>query len=231
MKRFYSDAAVGAGEGGYGVELDGRVIKTPARRPLVLPNPALAEAVTAEWAAQVETVEPDTMPLTRLATTAIDRVADHREPVIDETAAYGATDLLCYRAAGPVDLAAAQASGWQPLLDWLAASHGASLAITEGLIAIEQSDDALAALRALVAGFDTLALAALHTVTAASGSLVIALALANQRIDAAEAWRLCRLDEAFQAERWGLDPETESRGEQLRIEIAAAARFLELCRA
>lgn len=231
MKRFYSDAAVGAGEGGFSIELDGRVIKTPARRPLVLPNAAVAEAVAAEWAAQDETVEFDTMHLTRLATTAIDRVADHREPVIDKTAAYGATDLLCYRVAGPLELAAAQASGWQPLLVWLAESHGASLAITERLIAIEQSEDALAVLRALVAGFDTLALAALHTVTAASGSLVIALALADQRIDAGEAWRLCRLDEAFQAERWGLDPETESRGEHLRIEIAAAAHFLELCRA
>jgi chaperone required for assembly of F1-ATPase len=229
VKRFYGHAAVGTGGGANGVELDGRVIKTLARRPLVVPNAALAEAVAAEWAAQVETVEPDTMPLTRLATTAIDRVADHREPVIAETAAYGATDLLCYRAAEPADLAASQVAGWQPLLDWLAESHGARLATTEGLIAIEQPEAGLARMRALVAEFDTLPLAALHMVTAASGSLVIGLALADGRIDAGEAWRLCRLDEAFQAERWGLDPETESQGEKLRVEIAAAARFLELC--
>ena len=231
MKRFYREAAVGAGEGGFGVQLDGRVIKTPARRPLVLPNAALAEAVAAEWADQDETIEPDTMPLTRLATTAIDRVVDHREPVIDEAAAYGATDMLCYRVARPVELAASQAAGWHPLLDWLAESHGASLAITEGLIAIEQPKDALATLRALVAGFDTLGLTAVHTITAATGSLVIALALASNRIDATEAWRLCRMDEAYQAERWGSDPETESRGEKLRIDITAAAHFLALCKA
>ena len=133
------------------------------------------------------------------------------------------------RAAEPADLAASQVVGWQPCLDWLVESHGARLATTEGLIAIEQPEAGLATMRALVAEFDTLPLAALHTVTAASGSLVIGLALADGRIDAGEAWRLCRLDEAFQAERWGLDPETESQGEKLRVEIAAAARFLELC--
>ena len=229
MKRFYNEATVGVGEDGHTVELDGRVVKTPARRPLVLASAALAEAVAAEWVAQDETVEPDTMPLTRLASTAIDRVADNRDHVIDETAAFGATDLLCYRAASPVDLAAGQAAGWQPLLDWLAERHGARLMVTEGLAAVTQPEDTLAKLRALVAEFDTPALAALHTVTSACGSLVIALALAEGRVDAAEAWRLSRIDETFQADRWGLDPETESRGERLRVEIAAAARFLELC--
>ena len=157
-------------------------------------------------------------------------MGDHRDRVVDEIAVFGATDLLCYRAASPVELAARQAAGWQPLLDWLADHHGARLVVTEELTAADQPDDALSILRELVAEFDTPALAALHTITACCGSLVIALALADGRVDADETWRLSRIDETVQGERWGLDPEIEAQGERLRGEIAAAARFLELCR-
>lgn len=226
MKRFYREAAVGAGNH---VELDGGTVKTPAGRPLTLPNAALAHAVAGEWAAQGDTVEPDTMPLTRLATTAIDRVADQRDKVINEVAGFGETDLLCYRAADPAELADRQNGGWQPLLDWLDERHDARLVVTEGLT-VAQSETALATLRGLVSEFDTPALAALHTITSACGSLVIALALADGRVDAGEAWRLSRIDETYQGERWGVDPEIEAQGKRLRGEIAAAARFLELCR-
>ncbi|MEE2981457.1 MAG: ATP12 family protein [Pseudomonadota bacterium] len=229
MKRVYRDAVAGVGEGGYTVELDGRAVKTPASRLLVLGNVDLAQAVAVEWAAQGETIEPDTMPLTRLATTTIDRVSDHRDRVIDEIAAFGATDLLCYRAASPVELAARQADGWQPLLDWLADRHGSRLVVTEELTAAGQPEDVLAVLRELVAEFSTPVLAALHTITASCGSLIIALALADGRIDAEQAWRLSRIDETYQGERWGLDPEIKAQGERLRGEIAAAAHFLELC--
>lgn len=226
MKRFYREAGVGDAAGGHGVELDGRPVKTPARRPLVLPNVALAEAVAAEWAAQGDAVEPQTMPLTRLATTAIDRVAGNRERVIGEIAAFAGADLVCHHAAEPADLAARQAEGWQPLLDWLAKRHGVRLAVAEGIVAAAQPDDATVALARALAAFDHMALAALHTVTAACGSLVIALALADGRIDATDAWRLSRIDEDFQAERWGEDAEAAEAAESLRAEVEAAARFL-----
>jgi chaperone required for assembly of F1-ATPase len=226
VRRFYREAGVGDAAGGHAVELDGRPVKTPARRPLVLPTAAAAEAVAAEWAAQGDAVDPATMPLTRLASTAIDRVADNRERVIGEIAAYAGTDLLCHRAAAPADLVARQAQGWQPLLDWLAERHGARLAVADGIMAVAHPDEATAALTRAVAAFDDLALAALHTVTAASGSLVIALALADGRIDAAEAWRLSRMDEDFQIERWGEDAEAAEAAKGPRAEIEAAACFL-----
>ncbi len=229
MKRFYREAGVGDAAGGHAIELDGRPVKTPARRPLVLPTAAAAEAVAAEWAAQGDAVEPTTMPLTRLATTAIDRVADNRERVIGEIAAYAGADLLCHRATEPPELAARQAEGWQPLLDWLAERHGARLAVTEGITAAEQPEAAVDTLKQAVDGYGDVTLAALHTVTAACGSLVIALALADGRIDAAGAWRLSRIDEDFQAERWGEDAETAERAESLRADIEAAERFLRLC--
>ena len=226
MKRFYREAGVADTADGHAIELDGRPVKTPARRPLVLPTARAAEAVAVEWAAQGDAVEPATMPLTRLASTAIDWVADNRERVIGEIAAYAGAELLCHRAAAPADLAARQAQAWQPLLDWLAERHGVRLAVTDGITAAEHPDAAGAALRRAVAAFDDMALAALHTLTAACGSLVIGLALADGRIDGAEAWRLSRIDEDFQVERWGEDAEAAEAAAALRAEIEAAARFL-----
>ncbi len=230
VKRVYERTHVAAAREGYAVALDGRAVKTPGRRPLVLPTAALAEAVAAEWRAQADEVKTETMPLTRLAATAIDRVAEVRAQVVGEVAGYAATDLVCHRVAAPPELAARQAAGWQPLLDWLDERHGARLETTDGLIALDQPTEALAALRAAVESFDDFALAALHAITSACGSLVIALALAGDRIDAGEAWALSEIDESFQIERWGEDDEAAERRARLRDEVAATARFLALSR-
>ena len=229
MKRFYDHVAVSVMAGGVSVTLDGKTVKTPARRPLILPNELLAGAVAREWQAQGETIEPDTMPLMRLAATAIDRVADHRHAVVDEIAAYGETDLLCYRAAEPADLKARQAEGWQPLLDWCADRYGASLAVAEGITAAPQASVALEALRAAVDEYDSFSLAALHAITAACGSLVIALALAEKHLDAETSWNLSRIDEIFQAEHWGIDREALDQTDRLRVTLFHSARFLRLC--
>ncbi len=230
VKRVYERAQVAAAPEGYAVALDGRAVKTPGRRPLVLPTAALAEAVAAEWQAQEDEVRPDKMPLTRLAATAIDRAAEQRAQVVGEVVAYAATDLVCHRAGAPPELAARQAEGWQPLVDWLDERYGARLAVTGGVIALDQPAEALAALRGVVETFDDFALAALYAVTSASGSLVIALALAEDRIDAEEAWALSEIDESFQIERWGDDREAAERRARLRDEVRAAARFLDLSR-
>ena len=204
-------------------------MKTPARRLLVLPNELIAKAVAREWAAQGEVIDPDTMPLMRLAATAIDRVADNRDTVVDEIAAYGETDLVCYRATGPEDLKARQADNWQPLLDWCADHLGARLTITEGVIAAPQDSAATGALRRAVDGYDTMSLAALHVIASATGSLVIALALAEGQLDAKNAWHASRVDESFQAEHWGIDEEALAHAGRLRVTLFAAARFLRMC--
>ena len=229
MKRVYDEVATAVVEGRITVTLDGKTVKTPAGRPLTLPNEPLAEAIAEEWSAQGDRIEPDCMPLMRLAATAIDRVADHRRAVVDEITAYGETDLLCLRAAEPADLKDRQAQGWQPLLDWCAERYGARLAAVEGVIAAPQERAALETLRAVVDGYDAMSLAALHGVTAASGSLVIALALAEGHTDAETSWRLSRIDESFQAERWGEDAEAQEKAERLRASLFESARFLKLC--
>jgi chaperone required for assembly of F1-ATPase len=227
-KRVYKEVAVVSVEAGYGVTLDGKPVHTPARRPLVLPTREVAEAVAAEWQAQEAEINPLVMPLTRLAGSALDLVAPNRAEVVARTAAYGGTDLVCYRAEGPPELASRQQEGWQPLVDWAAHRFDAPLKVTVGVMAVEQPAEALAALSRAVEAYDDLRLTVLAAATAACGSLLLALALAEGRLDAETAFTLSQLDESFQIEQWGEDPEIAQRRANLRTDIAAAAHLLAL---
>ena len=190
----------------------------------------LAEAVAGEWRAQEAEIRQETMPMMRFVCTSLDRVAPQRAAVVAETAKYGETDLLCYRAAEPEKLVRRQADAWQPLLDWAEARYGAKLAITDGMTAIEQDADALARLCAAVADENDLTLTGIHFTTAATGSLIVALALLEREITAEQAWSAAHIDEHWQLERWGADEELEARVEGLRREISAAGEFLALSR-
>lgn len=227
-RRFYRTAAAAPAVGGFAVALDGKPLRTPAGTPLSLPTPALAEAIAAEWAAQGEILQPHAMPLTQLASTAIDRVAPQRGAVIDELINYAATDLLCYRAEDPPELVERQWWAWQPLLDWAAGRHGAALSVTAGIVPMPQPEPALAALRRAVEAQDDFRLTALQSATAAAGSLVVALAMIEGEIDADRAFVVAFLDEIYQAELWGDDAEAEERRDRLRSDLAAAARFVQL---
>jgi chaperone required for assembly of F1-ATPase len=228
MKRLYQNVEIVPAEGGYGIALDRRPAKTPAKHPLTVPNATLATAIGDEWDAQQGEIRPAEMPLTQLASTAIDRVAPQRDAVVQQVAAYAGTDLVCYRATHPPELAARQQAVWQPLVDWAVLRFDAPLEITAGVIPIAQSPASLRAFAAAVAEQDDLALAALHLATGACGSLVIALALVEGRLDAAEAFAASQLDESFQIEAWGEDEEQARRRRALAGDIAAAARFLSL---
>ena len=230
MRRVYKEAAHRPAADGWGVVLDGRKLRTPAGGTLVVPSAALARAIAAEWQAQEEEIRPATMPLFRLAATAIDRTAPQRRRVVEETANYAGTDLLCYRADHPPALAARQSAVWQPLIDWATLRYDAPLAVTSGVIPMEQSPATLRTFAAAVAAQDDFRLTALHTLTASAGSLVIALAVLEGRLDAAEAFAASQLDESFQSAAWGEDSEAAARRAALAADIEAAARFLRLLR-
>ena len=230
MKRRYQRAEPLAADGGFGVTLDGQPISTPMRRPLTVPSRALAEAIASEWQAQGEKIRPDTMPMTQLAATALDRIAERREAVVAELAAYGSTELLCYRVEHPAELARRQGDAWQPLLDWLALRFDAPLAVTSGVVPRAQSPVALAALSAAIAERSFWELAALALATHSAGSIVLALALAERRADTSTVWSLSLLDELYQAELWGEDREAVARRDSIRRDILAAERFLQLLR-
>jgi chaperone required for assembly of F1-ATPase len=227
-KRFWTEAAAQPVEGGWGVGLDARPLRTPAKRLFVVPTRALAAAVAEEWAAQGDTVQPATMPLTRTANSAIDTVAVQHAAVVDTVAAFGDSDLTCYRADGPEGLVARQAAVWDPLLDWCAATHGARLSPRTGVMHAPQDPDALARLRGAVAACDPFALAGLHDLVALSGSLVIGLAALVPAFPRDALWDASRTDESWQETQWGIDAEAAERAAIRRAEFLRAGRFVDL---
>jgi chaperone required for assembly of F1-ATPase len=230
MKRFYKDTAVDLGDGGHRVLLDGRPMRTPAKAVLVVPTRALAEAIAAEWSEVPEKgdINVSHLPLTRLAATGLDRVTTQRARVIDDTAKYASSDMLCYRAGEPESLVKRQHETWQPLLDWAAGRYGARLVVVEGLAFVAQPEEAVKKLHEAVAAHSDLGLSALYNLTHISGSLVVALAVAEGHLSSADAFAAAQLDELYQIERWGEDPVAAKRHEGIRHDIEAGARFLAL---
>lgn len=228
-KRFWKEATAEPCDGGFTVRLDGRAVKTPAKAAFVMPTMAMARSAAAEWDAQHGAVDPETMPVTRAVNSAIDKLALQFDEVVGLLAAYGASDLLCYRATGPAPLVARQAAAWDPLLQWAAQELGAPLNATAGIVHIAQPPESLERLHELTAGFDCFRLAAFHDLVAISGSLILGFAVVRGRISAAEAFDLSRIDEAWQAEIWGVDDEAAALEVSKRQAYLAAAEFLALC--
>lgn len=231
MKRFYEKVDVIQEDKGLIVTLDDKIIRTPSRQYLTLPTLSLAQAIAGEWRQQGVDIQPADMPLTQLANTAIDQTHPHRPRIIEQVAAYGRTDLLCYRSAMPPDLAEQQAASWQPLLDWCQSEYGARLSVTTDLAPIEQPEDSLLALYTTVAGLDDFCLTGLNAAAAASGSVVIGLALFCRRLDAEEAFACSQIDEQYQSERWGEDADATAQRDTVRRAIAVAGSFMELAQA
>ena len=228
MKRFYQDAAAVAMEKGFGVALDGRNIRTPAKAALVVPTQSVATVIAKEWDAQGDEIDPVTMPVMKFSSTAIDRIRPNYARVADDLAAYAQTDLICYRAERPVDLVQLQTASWQPLLVWCNKCHGASLRATQGVIPIEQDEASLSKLLAVVHSFDDFALSALHGLTTTSGSLVIGLAVLAGHLSAADAVGASQVDDTYQVGKWGYDKDAADALLGRRREIEAAAAFYAL---
>lgn len=224
-KRFYKEAAAQETDGGFGVVLDGRAIKTPAGKPLVLPTLALAEAVAGEWDAQGDEVDPNSMPLMQLCGTAIDRIPDARDAMIDGLLRYVDTDLLCYRASAPQDLVARQAKVWQPLLDWAKDTFDADLQVVEGVIPVSQDDSCKHGFAAAMAGMDNWQLTALAEMVGVSGSIVVGFAMFVGALDGDQAFKVVHVDEDHQIELWGEDAEATARRENVRAELKTAVDF------
>lgn len=204
-KRFWTETAVVEAEGGYTLSLDGRSVRTPSKVPLVMPTRALAEAVAAEWDAQEGEVRPESMPLTRTINSAIDKVALQHDEVAELLAAYGETDLICYRATAPDELVQRQAEAWDPLLDWAESALEARLVAVSGVVPVEQDKSALERLARRTQAFGPLDLAAFHELVTLTGSLVLAFAAIECVHDGETIWEISRIDERWQEELWGVD--------------------------
>ncbi|WP_292224890.1 ATP12 family protein [Brevundimonas sp.] len=219
VSRFWKEVTVASHtDGGWAVLLDGRTPKTPAKAQLVLPTEAAARLVADEWAAQGEFLDPNTMPATRLASTAIDRIGQAREPVADEIAAYAGTDVVCYLAEHPTPLVKRQEAAWTPWREWAAREMGVALEPAVGIIHQPQSEASIARVKAHALTLDDMRLTGLATAVPLLGSAVLALALEQGVLPGEEAFDLSRIDELFQEEQWGVDAEAAERTEARRAE-------------
>jgi chaperone required for assembly of F1-ATPase len=227
MKRFYTDVAVTDARG---IALDGRPVKTPAKAPLILPNPALAHAVAEEWRAQGDAIVPQSMPLTGLANAAIDRVADAPEAFAAGLAAYAETELLCYRAADPPPLVTRQNTVWDPILDWARARYDVGFTLVAGIMHQSQPVETLKRLGSAVSARGMFELAALSPIVTISGSLVLTLAVLEQEILPDAAFDTAHLDELWQEEQWGADDFALEARAAHRRDFLGACRFLEFVR-
>ncbi|WP_213684333.1 ATP12 family chaperone protein [Roseicyclus sp.] len=224
-KRFWSAVSVSEVDGGYGVMLDARRVMTPGKIPLTLPSRMMAHAIAAEWDAQEGEIAPLSMPVTRAANSAIERVTPQRAEVAAMLAAYAETDLICHRAAAPVALVAGQAAAWDPLLAWADAALAAPLIATVGVLPVDQPPTSLARLAAQVAALDAFKLTGLHDLVTISGSLIIALATTAGRLAPEQAWAISRIDEDWQIAQWGADEEAAAMAAHKRSDFLRAAQF------
>lgn len=227
-RRFWKAAGTRPADGGWEILLDERPLRTPGKQALILPTEALAQAIAAEWDAQTEVIDPNAMPLTRAANSAIEKVRPQFDAVAAMLAEYGGTDLLCYRAEHPEELIRMEAEGWDPLVDWAATALQAPLRITHGIIPVRQPDDSLERLRAEIDRLDSFGLMALHDLVTLPGSLVLGLAVLHERLSAEEAHHLARIDETFQISQWGRDEEAEATARNRLDAMRSAERFQQL---
>jgi chaperone required for assembly of F1-ATPase len=225
LKRFWTEASVSEAVGGYAVLLDGRGVKTPAKTSLVVPTVELARAIADEWDAQEGTIDPTTMPFTRSANAAIDKVTHQFDEVVNLLAEYGETDLLCYRADSPIELTQRQAQAWDPLLGWAKDTLGADLSPATGVMFVEQPARSLNHLKTVLLDQSAFQLTAAYDLISISGSLILGLAVCKGEISAQEAWDLSRIDEMWQIEQWGEDEEATEVAEIKANSMRHAGRF------
>jgi chaperone required for assembly of F1-ATPase len=224
-KRFYIGADVTDASGGFAITLDGKQIRSPSGKPIVVPTRAMADAVAAEWNAQGETIDPMTMPLTRLANSVIEGVIDRVDEVADDAAKFLGSDLLFYRAGYPDSLVAREARHWDPILFWAADALGAHFVMAEGVMHVGQPEPAIKAARAAFPA-DPWSVAALHVVTTLTGSALLALALAHGARDEDQVWAAAHVDEDWNIEKWGVDEEVAARRAARQVDFKAAASVL-----
>lgn len=213
LKRFWKDVSVEPEDGGFAIRLDQRTVRTPAKRVLVVPTEGIAHRIAAEWEAQAEQVDPGSMPWTRSANAALDKVATQREAVMEHLASYAGTDLLSYRAVAPEGLIARQTEVWDPILAWVLQRFDARIAVTSGVMPIAQDEDALARLAKTMEPMSDFQLTAFHDLVTLTGSFLIGLSAVHKAQPELILWAASRVDEDWQIEQWGADEEAEAEAE------------------
>ncbi len=225
--RFFKEATIEPTGEGFGLLLDGKTARTPGRNILSLPGRRAAMALAAEWNGLTDVIDPNVMPVTRLANSALDGVASQMAATRTEIVRYAGSDLLCYRAGEPESLVAAQAAAWDPALERARSEIGARFILSQGVMFVEQPENSIQAVARAVAAFTApTRLAALSSMTSLTGSVLLSLGVAYGWFTASEAWAAAHVDEDFQMRSWGADEEALARRARRWREMEAAALML-----
>ncbi|MBX3574835.1 MAG: ATPase [Mesorhizobium sp.] len=226
-KRFYAEVSVGERDVGYAILLDGKPVRTPGRALLILPTERVARLVADEFAAQKSEIDPVTMPVTRIANSAVDGVTKEPQAVAEDIVKYSGTDLLLYRAGSPQALVERQAGAWDPVLDWVRREIGARFILAEGVMHVAQPAESIEAVRRHLGGrTEPLRLAAMHVMTTLTGSALLALAVEAGALDVDAAWDAAHVDEDWNIEQWGTDAEAQARRAFRKADMIAAANLI-----
>ncbi|MEO9827140.1 MAG: ATP12 family protein [Paracoccaceae bacterium] len=224
-KRFWQNATVEPTEGGFAVHLDGKSVRTPGKRHLIVPTQAMAQRIAAEWQAQEEKINPESMPWTRSANSAIEKVSAARSGVEEHLIDYAGTDLLCYRATGPDSLIARQTAAWDPILDWAERVFEAKLATTSGVMPVAQPEESIQRLAKTMPTMSDFQITGFYDLVALSGSFLIGLAAIQGFADESELWAASRVDETWQIEQWGADEQAAEEAEIKKSAFLHATEF------
>ncbi len=227
LKRFWTETTAVERDGQFAVLLDSRPVKTPAKASLSVPTERLAKAIAAEWDAQESAVNPNTMPFTRMANSAIDKVSLQHGEVAQMLADYGDADLLCYRAERPESLVNRQSAEWDPPLEWARSALGACLHARAGVMHVPQDPHALTVLAERVRQLDNFRLAAFHDLVTLSGSLILGFAAAEGWKDADAIWDISMLDTLWQEAQWGRDEDAFETAQIKRLAFKHAKTFFD----
>ena len=228
MKKFWKNITLESTDNAHAIRLDGRAVKTPMKSELILPNTKMADAVRAEWEAVDEEIIPANMPITGFANAAIDRISADRNGFIDSIAAYGESDLFCYRAESPDALVERQSQIWDKWLRWAQARYVINFTVISGIMHQPQPEVTLTKLKEAVAGLNDFQLSAASRLVAISGSLIALLALTEGEADADAIWPDLILDELWQEEQWGADEYAIKNRTDREADFMDAANFLKL---
>ena len=228
QKRFWKNVHVVSSEAGYFIKLDDKILKTPAKRQMMLPTEALAKNVASEWDEQVEEIDPTTMPFTKSANAALDKVSEQYEEVSSLLGEYGETDLLCYRADSPPELQKRQKTGWDPIINWAENTFKVQINCGTGIVYIPQNEKLFSETRKKINNLSIFELTALYDMVSITGSLILGLAIINGRLSADEAYQLSRIDEQWQLEQWGEVEEAQVASNLKNIEILHSEEFFAL---
>jgi len=228
QKRFWENVHVVSSEDGYFIKLDDKILKTPAKKQMMLPTEALAKRVAAEWDEQVEEIDPTKMLFTKSANAALDKVSEQFTEVSSLLGEYGDTDLLYYRADSPPELHKRQKTGWDPIIKWAENSFNVQINCGTGIIYIPQNERLFSEIKLKINNLSIFELTAFYDMVSITGSLILGLTIINGRLSAEEAYQLSRIDEVWQLEQWGEDEEAQAAAKQKNVAILHSEEFFSL---